>query len=75
MVFINNLQFFHRFILGKKGQENVFYDNLEIENASFNHKNNHKGVSPWFWLSQLECCPYLSLLNVVLCDNGLSVTA
>ena len=56
MVLIKNWQFFHVFILGKKGQENVFHDNLERENAFLDHKNKKlknsknwdfsQGVSP-----------------------------
>ena len=59
MVLIKNWQFFHVFILGKKGQENVFHDNLESENAFLDHKNKKlknsknwdfsQGVSPQFW--------------------------
>ena len=32
-------QFFHLFILGKIGQENVFYDILERKNAFLDYKN------------------------------------
>ena len=47
------------FFLGIIGQENVFYDILERENAFLAYKNNKlkksknwdfsKGVNPWFW--------------------------
>ena len=47
------------FFLGNKGQENVFYDNIEPKNAFLGYKNKNskksknwhfsKGVSPWFW--------------------------
>ena len=79
------MDIFPTFFLGNIDQENVYYDILERKNAFLGYKNKKfkkskkwdfsKGGSPWFWLSQLECYPYLSLLNVVLCDNGLSVTA
>ena len=85
MELVQKWTFFQLFFLGNIDQENVYYDILERKNAFLGYKNKKfkkskkwdfsKGVSPWFWLSQLECYPYLSLLNVVLCDNGLSVTA
>ena len=47
------------FIFGDKGQKNVFYDNLERNNAFLGYKNKKfkqsntkklpKGVSRWFW--------------------------
>ena len=50
---------FFTFFLGNIGQENVFYDTLERENAFLGYKkkkfkkskNGHfsKGVNPWFW--------------------------
>ena len=58
MSFVKNWQFFHLFILGKTGQEKVFYDILYIKNAFLDYKNImlkkwknwdfSKGVSPWF---------------------------
>ena len=39
MVLVQKWQFFQRFFLGKKGQENVFYDILELKNAFLDHKN------------------------------------
>ena len=58
MIFFNNWQFFHLFILGKIGQEKVFCDILDKKNAFLDYKkiklkksNNwdfSKGVSPWF---------------------------
>ena len=49
----------HFLFLGIIGQENVFYDILEWENAFLGYKNNKfkeskywhfsKGVNPWFW--------------------------
>ena len=59
MVLVQNWLFFHVFILGNIGQENVFYDILEWKNAFVGYKNENfkksknwefsKGVSPWFW--------------------------
>ena len=39
MVLIQNSPFFHLFILGNIGQENVFYDILEGKNAFLGYKN------------------------------------
>ena len=39
MVLIQNSPFFHLFILGNIGQENVFHDILEGKNASLGYKN------------------------------------
>ena len=60
MVLLKNWQFFHLFILGKIGQENVFENILERNKAFPDYKNKKlkkskiwdfsKGVSPWFWL-------------------------
>ena len=59
MVLVKNWQFFLFLILGKIGQENVFYDVLERKNAFPGIKNKKfkksrkwkfsKKVSPWFW--------------------------
>ena len=56
MSFVKNWQFFHLFILGKTGQEKLFYDILYIKNAFLDYKNImlkkwknwdfSKGVSP-----------------------------
>ena len=50
---------FPTFFLGNIGQENVFYDILERDNAFLGYKNKKfkklknwpysKGVNPWFW--------------------------
>ena len=55
----NNGHFSNFFLLGKIGQENVFYDILERKNAFVGYKNKKfkktkncyyfKGVNPWFW--------------------------
>ena len=39
MAFVKNWLFFHLFILGKIGQENVFHDILERKNAFPYHKS------------------------------------
>ena len=38
-IFVKNWRLFHLFILGKIGQENVFYDILERKNAFLDYKN------------------------------------
>ena len=59
MVFVQKWPFFQLFFLGNIGQENVFYDILERENAFLGYKNKKfkksenwhfsKVVNPWFW--------------------------
>ena len=59
MVLVKNWPFFYLFFLGNIGQENVFYDILERQNAFLGYKNNKfkkskklrfsKGVNPTFW--------------------------
>ena len=59
MVLVQNGFFSNFFFLGNRGQENVFYDILERENAFHGYKNKKlkksknwhfsKGVNPWFW--------------------------
>ena len=39
MIFVKNSKFFHVFILGKIGQENVFHDILDRKNAFLDYKN------------------------------------
>ena len=39
MVLVQNWPFFHLFILGNIGQENVFYDILEGKNAFLGYEN------------------------------------
>ena len=58
MVIGKNSGFFNSFFLGIIGQENVFGDILERQNAFLNYKNKKfkksknwhffKGVNPWF---------------------------
>ena len=40
MVLVKNWPFFYLFFLGNIGQENVFYDILERQNAFLGYKNN-----------------------------------
>ena len=59
MVLVQKWPFFQFFFTGNLGQENVFYDILERENAFLGYKNKKlkesknwyfsKGVNPWFW--------------------------
>ena len=65
MIFVKNSKFFHVFILGKIGQENVFHDILDRKNAFLDYKNIKlkksknwdfsKGISPCF-LSKIFPC-------------------
>ena len=46
MVLVQNWPFFHLFVLGNIGQENVFYDILERKNAFLGYKRNiYRGAS------------------------------
>ena len=59
MVLVQKWPFFHPFFLYNIGQENVFYDILERNNAFQGYKkkkfkiskncNFSNGVNPWFW--------------------------
>ena len=59
MVLVQKWPFFQLYFWGNIGQENVFYDILERENALLGYKNKKlkksknwhfsKGVNPWFW--------------------------
>ena len=59
MVLGQKWPFLQLFILGKIGQEKVFYDILDANNAFLGYKNTKfkksknrhfcKGVNPWFW--------------------------
>ena len=58
-IVVQKWPFFQFFFLGNIGQENVFYDILELKNDFLGYKNNKfkksknwdfsKGVNPWFW--------------------------
>ena len=39
MVLVQNWPFLHVFIFGDRGQENVFYDILEVKSAFLGYKN------------------------------------
>ena len=39
MVFVQKWPFFQLFFLGNIGEQNVFYDNLELKNAFLSYKN------------------------------------
>ena len=39
MIFVKNWSFFLSFYLGKIGQENVFYDILDLKKAFLGYKN------------------------------------
>ena len=59
MVLLQKWPFFQLFFLANLGQENVFQDILEQQNAFLRYKNKKskelknwyfsKGVNPWFW--------------------------
>ena len=59
MVLVQDRPFFHVFILGNIGQENVFYDIVQGKNAFLGYENMNfrksknrefsKRFSPWFW--------------------------
>ena len=59
MVLVQNRPIFQVFILLNIGQENVFYDIVEIKNSFLSYKikklkksknwDISKGVSKWFW--------------------------
>ena len=74
MVSVQNWPFFHVFILGNIGQENVFYNILERKNAFLGYKNEKfkkskkwyfsKGVSPWFWSKNWQFLQLFMLVNI-----------
>ena len=59
MLLVQKWPFFQFYFLGNIGQENVFYDILELKKAFLGYKNKKfkkskswhffKGVNPWFW--------------------------
>ena len=59
MVLVQKRPFFNFFFLGNIGQENVFYDILDLKNDFLTYKNKKfkksknwhfpKRVNPWFW--------------------------
>ena len=74
MVLVQKWPFFQLFLLGKIGQENVFYDILERKNALLGYKNNKfkksknghfsKGVNPWFWSKNGHFSNFFFLGNI-----------
>ena len=69
MVLVQNWLFFHVFILGNIGQENVFYDILEGKNAFLSYKKKKfeksknwdffEGIRPLFWSKILHFSVFL----------------
>ena len=59
MTLLQKWPFFHLFLKGNIGQENVFYDILERKKTFLRYKNKKfkksknwhfsRGVNPWFW--------------------------
>ena len=45
MVWVQNLPFFHLFILGNIGKENVFYDIPEVKSAFLGYKKKNFNTS------------------------------
>ena len=75
MVLVQKLPFFQLFFfLGNIGQENVFHDILERENAFLGYKKKKfkqskswhfsKGVNPWFWSKNGDFSNLFSLGNI-----------
>ena len=74
MVLVLKYQFFHPFVLGKKGQENVFHDILERKKSfyakkdkKFKKSKNYSfsiQVSPWFWPKIVKFSSFDSRQNV-----------
>ena len=75
MVSVQKWPFFQLFFLGNIGQENVFYDILERENAFLGYKNKKfkksknwqfsKGVNPWFRCKNGHFSNFFFLVNIV----------
>ena len=74
MASVKKWLFFHVFFIGNIGQENVFYDILERENAFLANKNKKfkksknwdfsKGVNPWFWLKNGHFSMFFLIGNI-----------
>ena len=74
MVLVKNWPFYHLFILGNIGQENVFYDIREPKNAFLGYKNIKfkksknwhfsKGVNRWFWSKNGHFSNFFFLGNI-----------
>ena len=73
-IWSKNGHFSNFFFLGNIGQENVFYDILERENAFLGYKNKKfkksinwdfsKGVNPWFWSKNGRFSNFFFLGNI-----------
>ena len=71
MVLVQKWPFFKLFVLLNLGQENIFCDILEQENAFLDYKNRKfknwnfcKGVNPWFWSKNGHFSNFFFLGNV-----------
>ena len=74
MALVQKWPFFHLFILGNIGQENVFFDILEGKNAFLSYKNIKfkkskiwhlsKGDKTWFWSKNGHFSNYFILGNI-----------
>ena len=74
MVLVQKWPFFQVFLLGNRGQENVFYDILEPRNAFLGYKNNKfkksknshffKGDNPWFLVQKWPFFQFFLLGNI-----------
>ena len=74
MVFVKKWPFFHVFLLGNIGQENVFYNILEQKNAFLALKKKKfkklknwdfsKVVNPWFWSKNGHFCISFFFCNI-----------
>ena len=74
MVLVQTWPFVQLFFLGNIGQENIFYNILELKNAYLGHKNKKfqksknwhfsKGVNPWFWSKNGHFSTFFYLFNI-----------
>ena len=74
MVLVQKWPFFHFFLLGNIGQENVFKDIPERKNAFLSYKNNNfknsknshfsKGVNPWILYKNRHFSNFFFLGNI-----------
>ena len=74
MVFVQKWPFFHLFLSGNIGQDNILNDILERKNAFLGNKkkkfkkskNWHfsKGVNPWFWSKNGHFSTFFFLGNI-----------
>ena len=73
MMLVKNLIIFYLSILGKKGENNTFYDILERKNVNFDNKNKKlkksknsnfsKGGSPWVSSKKIKIFPSSYLMQ------------